>query len=33
MIYTPRSNSGTAEKIERLLAAGVRHANGSSISR
>ncbi|GCE20835.1 hypothetical protein KDK_46350 [Dictyobacter kobayashii] len=33
MIYTPRSNSGTAEKIERLLATGVRHANGSSLSR
>jgi transcriptional regulator with XRE-family HTH domain len=27
MIYTPRSHSGTAEKIERLLTAGVRHAN------
>jgi len=33
MMYTPRSHSGTAEKIERLLVAGVRHANGSAISR
>jgi hypothetical protein len=33
MMYTPRSHSGTAEKIERLLAAGVQHANGLSISR
>jgi hypothetical protein len=32
MMYTPRSNSGTAEKIERLLTIGVQHINGSLIS-
>ncbi|HTK11418.1 MAG TPA: helix-turn-helix transcriptional regulator [Ktedonobacteraceae bacterium] len=33
MMYTPRNQSGTTEKIERLLAAGVRHANGPALAR